>query len=526
VKVLVRERIGDAGIELLKQKFEVDVDPDSDLAEKIADYDAIIIRSGTHLTKELIERAKRLKVIGRAGVGVDNVDVEAASRRGIVVANAPQSTVVSAAEHTIGLLLALSRSIPQAHAALKQGTWDRARFGGGLELADKTLGLAGFGRIGQQVARRARGLEMNVLAYDPYVAPSRFKELGVQRAEALEDLLARSDFLSLHLTLAPETYRLIGREQLAAAKDGIRIVNAARGELIDEATLLEALQSGKVAGAALDVFSAEPYSGPLLELDNVVVTPHLAASTEEAQDRAGIIVAEQVAAALEGGLVTNAVNMPTVAIEDAAFLGPFAPLAAKLGTLAVELAGGTPTRLELTYLGELADRDTRLLTVAALNGIFQGRAEQAVNYVNAPLLAEERGIEVREERRRASRDFTSLITVTAVAGDEPTSVSGTTIGRDHEPRLVRALGYEIEIGLEPRMLFVVNDDRPGMIGRLGTLLGEAEVNIAHMAVSRNRRSAKALMALTLDSTPTLELLERLRGEPGFVEVRFIVVEEE
>jgi D-3-phosphoglycerate dehydrogenase len=218
--------------------------------------------------------------------------------------------------------------------------------------------------------------------------------------------------------------------------------------------------------------------------------------------------------------------MPTVAIEDAAFLGPFAPLAAKLGSLAVELAGGTPNRLELTYLGELADRDTRLLTVAALNGIFQGRAEQAVNYVNAPLLAEERGIEVREERRRASRDFTSLITVTALAGDVATSVSGTTIGRDHEPRLVRALGYEIEIGLEPRMLFVVNDDRPGMIGRLGTLLGEAEVNIAHMAVSRNRRSAKALMALTLDSPPTVELLERLRGEPGFVEVRFILVEEE
>jgi D-3-phosphoglycerate dehydrogenase len=525
VKVLVRERIGEAGIELLRQKFEVDVDPDGDLAEKIADYDAIIIRSGTHLTKDLIERAERLKVIGRAGVGVDNVDLAAASRRGIVVANAPQSTVVSAAEHTIGLLLALSRSIPQAHATLKQGVWDRARFGG-LELADKTLGLAGFGRIGQQVARRARALEMNVLAYDPYVAPSRFKELGVERAGSLEDLLARADFLSLHLTLAPETYRLIGRDQLAAAKDGIRVVNTARGELIDEDALLEALRSGKVAGAALDVFSAEPYSGPFLELDNVVVTPHLAASTEEAQDRAGVIVAEQVAAALEGDVVTNAVNLPAVAPEDAAYLAPFAVLAAKLGALAVELAGEAPRRLELTYLGELAGRDTRLLTVAALNGVFQGRADQAVNYVNAPVLAEERGIEVREERRRVSRDFTSLITVAAVAGDEPTTVSGTTMGRDHEPRLVRALGYEIEVGLEPRMLFVVNDDRPGMIGRLGTLLGEAGVNIAHMAVSRNRRSAKALMALTLDSAPEANLLERLRAEPGFVEVRFIVLEQD
>jgi D-3-phosphoglycerate dehydrogenase len=525
VKVLVREPISEAGLELLKQKFEVDVDADGDLAEKIGDYDAIIIRSGTHLTKDLIDRAERLKVIGRAGVGVDNVDVDAASRRGIVVANAPESTVVSAAEHTIGLLLALSRSIPQAHASLKQGNWDRSRFGG-LELADKTLGLAGFGRIGQQVARRARGLEMNVAAYDPYVAPGRFRELGVERAESLEDLLGRSDFLSLHLTLAPETYRLIGRDQLAAAKDGIRIVNAARGELVDEEALLEALQSGKVAGAALDVFSAEPYSGPLLELDNVVVTPHLAASTEEAQDRAGIIVAEQVAAALEGGLVTNAVNLPAVAAEDAAHLGPFLPLAAKLGALAVELAGGTPTRLDLTYFGELAEHDTRLLTVAALNGVFQGRSDQAVNYVNAPLLAEERGIEVREERRRASRDFTSLMRVTAVTGDDDVTVAGTTLGRDDEPRLVRALGYEIEIGLEPRMLFVVNDDRPGMIGRLGTILGEAGVNIAHMAVSRNRRSAKALMAITLDSTPDADLFEHLRKEPGFVEVRFILLEPE
>jgi D-3-phosphoglycerate dehydrogenase len=303
-------------------------------------------------------------------------------------------------------------------------------------------------------------------------------------------------------------------------------VNAARGELVDEDALIEALQSGKVAGAALDVFSAEPYSGPLLELDNVVVTPHLAASTEEAQDRAGIIVAEQVAAALEGGVVTNAVNVPAVAAEDAAHLRPFLPLAAKLGALALQLADGSPTRLDFVYLGELAEHDTRLLTVAALNGAFQGRSDQAVNYVNAPLLAQERGIEVREERRRASRDFTSLMRVTAISGDDEAMVAGTTLGRDDELRLVRALGYEIEIGLEQRMLFVVNDDRPGMIGRLGTLLGEEDVNIAHMAVSRNRRSAKALMALTLDSTPGEQLIERLRAEPGFVEVRFLVLEPE
>jgi D-3-phosphoglycerate dehydrogenase len=307
-------------------------------------------------------------------------------------------------------------------------------------------------------------------------------------------------------------------------KDGARLVNAARGELVDEEALAEALRSGRIAGAALDVFSEEPYAGPLLELPNVVVTPHLAASTQEAQDRAGLIVAEQVAAALEGGVVTNAVNIPAVGAEDLEQLGPFLPLAAKLGALALELAGGSPERLDFRYQGTLAERDTRLLTVAALNGAFQGRVEEPVNYVNAPLVARERGIEVREERRRASRDFTSLVVVTAFTGGEEQTVAGTTIGRENEPRLVRALGYEIEIGLDPLMLFVVNDDRPGMIGRLGTLLGEADVNIANMAVSRNRPQAKALMALTIDSPISPELLERLRAEPGFMEARFIALE--
>ncbi len=523
MKVLVREPIAEAGVDLLRRHFDVDVDSEAGLAETIGNYDAVIIRSGTQLTADVIARADRLKVIGRAGVGVDNVDLDAASKRGIVVANAPQSTVVSAAEHTIGLLLALSRSIPQAHAAMKQGNWERTRFAG-LELAGKTLGLAGFGRIGREVARRARALEMRVLAYDPYVAPERFRELGVGHARTLAELLDASDFLSLHLTLTQETQGLIGASELAGAKDGIRIVNTARGELLDEAALLEALQSGKVSGAALDVFSAEPYAGPLLELENVVVTPHLAASTEEAQDRAGIIVAEQVLAALQGGVVTNAVNVPAVAPEELEFVGPFLPLAAKLGALAVELAGGNPTRLDFAYLGQLAEHDTRLLTVAALNGAFQGRVEEPVNYVNAPLVAHERGIEVREERRRVSRDFTSLVRVTALAGGDEFGVAGTTMGRDHEPRLVRALGYEIEIGLDPLMLFAVNDDRPGMIGRLGTILGEAGVNIANMAVSRNRRSARALMVLTVDSVPTPEVIERLRSEPGFVEARFIALE--
>jgi D-3-phosphoglycerate dehydrogenase len=520
VKVLVREPISEAGIELLRERFDVDVELDGDLAATIGEYDAIIIRSATRLTADLIERADRLKAIGRAGVGVDNVDLTAASKRGIVVVNAPESTVVSAAEHTLGLLLALTRRIPQAHAALEAGRWERSQFAG-LELADKTLGLIGFGRIGQQVARRARGFEMRVRAHDPYVAPERFRELGVDRAETLDELFSDADFLSLHATLTPETRGMIGREQIRKLKDGVRIVNVARGELVDEEALAEALESGKVAGAALDVFAKEPYEGPLLGLANVVLTPHLAASTQEAQDRAGIIVAEQVAAALEGGVVTNALNVPAVAAEDMDALGPFLPLAANLGALAIELAGGTAQRLDFRYLGELAERDTRILTVAALNGAFRGRVEEAVNYVNAPLVAQERGIEVREEQRRASRHFKNLITVTAVAAGEEFPVSGTTTGRDDEPRLVRALGYDVEIALEPLMLFVVNDDRPGRIGRLGTILGEADVNIANMAVSRNRPRSRALMVLTLDNPIPPEVLERIQDEPGLLDPRAI-----
>src|SRR5579859_2552240 len=315
MKVLVRESIADAGVDLLRARFDVDVDLDSPLEDIVGLYDAIVVRSATKLTAEVIERATNLKVIGRAGVGVDNVDVEAATRRGIVVANAPESTVVSAAEHTIGLLVGLARNIPQAHAALKQGRWERSSYGG-IELAGKTLGVLGFGRIGQQVARRALGLGMRVVAYDPYVATERFRELGAERVETPEEIYAAAEFITLHLPLTDETRRTLDATAFSEMRGGVRIVNAARGELVDEDALLDALRSGKVAGAALDVFGEEPYSGPLLELDSVVVTPHLAASTEEAQDRAGLIVAEQIVAALDGGLVTNAVNIPAIGAED------------------------------------------------------------------------------------------------------------------------------------------------------------------------------------------------------------------
>jgi D-3-phosphoglycerate dehydrogenase / 2-oxoglutarate reductase len=517
-RVLVREPIADAGVDLLRSRFDVDVDFESDLGEKIGDYDGIVIRSATRLDASLIERADRLRVIGRAGVGVDNVDVDAATRRGIVVANAPESTVVAAAEHTVGLLVALSRNIPQAHAELKQGRWKRSAYSG-VELAGKTLGVLGLGRIGQQVARRAQGLGMRVVAFDPFVAGERFRELGAERAPTPEDVLGEADFLTLHLPLTDETRGFLDAEAFAVMRDGVRIVNAARGELVDENALVEALRSGKVAGAALDVFPSEPYSGPLLELENVVVTPHLAASTEEAQDRAGVIVAEQVTAALEGGLVTNAVNIPAIGADDLEVLGPFIPLAAKLGRLAMELASGRAERIALTYYGTLSEYDTRLLTVAALNGAFQDRVDQVVNYVNAPVVASELGIEVVEERRRASRDFTNLIRV-AVSNGEELRVAGTTIGRDHRRWLVSALGFELEMELAPLLVFFRYDDVPGVIGRVGTLFGEANVNIANMTVSRTRRGDKALMALSLDTPAPPELVERL-GREGFDDAYFI-----
>jgi D-3-phosphoglycerate dehydrogenase len=518
-RVLIREPIAEQGVELLRSRFTVVEDGETELASIIAGFDAIVIRSGTTLDAALIEQAERLKVIGRAGVGVDNVDVEAATRRGIVVANAPESTVVSAAEHAIALMLALARNVPQAHGALKAGSWERSRFGG-IELAGKTLGVLGLGRIGREVARKGIGLGMRVVAYDPFVALDRFRELGVEPASTLEDVYVQADVISLHLPLTSETRGVLGREAFAHMRDGVRIVNAARGELVDEAALEDAIRTGKVAGAALDVFSTEPYTGSLLELDEVVVTPHLGASTTEAQDRAGVIIAEQVASALEGGLVATAVNIPIVEQSDLEMLGPFIPLAAKLGRLASELVSGRPQRIVVAAHGPLSDYDTRLLTVAALNGVFKTRVGQAVNYVNAPVIAAESGIDVSEQRFVSSQRYTNLVRVVIAANGEELEVSGTTVGPEHRLFLAGALGFAIDIELAPRMAFLVYDDVPGVIGRVGTMFGEAGVNIANMAVSRTKAGGKALMAFSIDTPAPSELLERVRGS-SFDEARFI-----
>jgi D-3-phosphoglycerate dehydrogenase len=518
-RVLVREAIAPAAVDLLRTRFEVVEDFDSNLGSIIGGYDALIVRSGTSVDAALLERATRLKVVGRAGVGVDNVDVDAATRRGIVVANAAESTVVSAAEHAIALMLALARNLPQAHAALKAGTWDRARFAG-VELDGKTLGVVGLGRIGREVARRALGLGMRVVAYDPFVAPDRFRDLGVEAAASLSELYGEADVVSLHLPLNDRTRGILNAEAFAQMRDGVRIVNAARGELVVEGALIEAIASGKVAGAALDVFSSEPYSGALLALDQVVVTPHLAGSTTEAQDRAGVVIAEQVTAALEGGIVQNAVNIPVVEPGELDALGPFVPLASRLGRLAMGLAGAWPSRVVVAAHGALAAHDTRLLTVAVLNGAFQGRVDEAVNYVNAPVIAAERGIEVSEQRFAASRDYTSLLRVVVAADGDEVEVAGTIVGPENRRFLASALGFGIDIELAPWMAFLVYDDVPGVIGRVGTMFGEAGVNIANMAVSRTKQGGKALMAFSIDSEAPPELVRKVSAG-GFDDVRFI-----
>ncbi len=407
--------------------------------------------------------------MGRAGVGVDNVDVDAATRRGVVVANAPQSNVITAAEHTMALLLALARNVPQAHASLSSGAWDRSKFSG-VEVYEKTLGILGFGRIGQLVAQRARGFGMRVVAFDAFVAEERFSELSVHRASSADELYAESDFITIHLPKTPETENYLDAEAFAKMKDGVRVLNVARGPLLVEDDLREALDSGKVGGAALDVFREEPITEhPLFGYPNVIVTPHLGASTAEATDRAGYQAAEQVAAALTGGVVTSAVNVPAVAAEDLEALGPFLPLANQLGRIAVGLSDGLNS-LQVEYLGRVAERDTRLLTVQVLKGVLAGHVEEDVNDVNAPSLAEERGIVVTETSRPSARDFTDLVRVTVV-GETEQRVVGTVLSRVNRPHLLEAWGSRFNVQLEAHLAIFRYRDQPGMLGRVGTELG-------------------------------------------------------
>jgi D-3-phosphoglycerate dehydrogenase / 2-oxoglutarate reductase len=519
VKVLVKEPIAEAGIELLRSN-ELDVElgldwPPEDLASRIGEFDAVIVRSATKVTADLIGRAERLKVIGRAGTGVDNVDVEAATRRGIVVVNAPEANTIAAAEHTIALLLALCRNIPQAHASLTGGEWARSRFAG-AELYGKTLGVIGFGRIGQLVAKRAQGFEMEVLAYDKFVAPERFRELGVEGVEMTDELYGRSEFITIHLPKTAETLNWIDAEALAKMRDGVRLVNCARGELVDLAALEAALDSGKVAGAALDVFPTEPLTEhPLFARDDVVVTPHLGAATAEAQDRAGTVTAEQVAAALNGGLVKNAVNIAAVRPEEMEALAPFVPLCRMLGRLAQGLGTGSVERVRAEFRGGIAEHDTRLLGIAVLVGILSGHTEEQVNLVNAAAMAEERGIELSDLSDTTSEDFTELVTVRVEGGGEEVEVAGTAVGPRSIPYLAGVWGHSFYMPLADHLAVFRYRDQPGMIGRVGTAFGAHGVNIVSAAVGAEASRDEAVMALTTDAPVPPEVIDEIAAGEGF-----------
>jgi D-3-phosphoglycerate dehydrogenase len=516
-KVLVKEPIADAGIELLRERFEVEVATDWDgdeLERRIGEFDGILIRSATRLTPELIERGERLKVIGRAGTGVDNVDVDAATKRGIVVANAPEANAIAAAEHTIALMLALCRNVPQAHASLTSGEWERGRFKG-TELYGKTLGVLGFGRIGQLVANRARSFDMQVVAYDKFVTAERFRELGVEGVDT-DELYARSDFITVHLPKTAETVGFIDAAAIGRMREGVRIVNCARGELVDLDALVDGLEAGRVAGAALDVFPEEPFGGhPILDRDDVVVTPHLGASTAEAQDRAGVVTAEQVTAALTGGVVTTAVNIAAVRPEVMEQLAPFVPLCEKLGVLAQALGDGAPDRVEVEFLGRLADQDTRILGIAVLAGILRGSTDEAVNLVNAPHLAEERGIELVDLRDAHSPDFTELIVVRLRIGKETTEVAGTGVGPRNIPYLARVWSEDFYLPFAQHLAIFRYTDQPGMIGRVGTVFGEEGVNIVSAAVGAEPEGDTAVMALTTDAPVNPATINRILELEGF-----------
>ncbi len=531
-KILVKEKIADSGIELLRENFDVDVLTDMDddqLSKEIGKYDAIIIRSATKLTADLIDKADQLKAIGRAGIGVDNIDIDAATKRGIVVANAPESNMVAAAEHTLALILAQCRNIPQAHASLSSGKWERSKFGG-VEIFEKTLGVIGFGRIGQLVSKRALGFGMNVVALDPYVAEERYRELGVEQAESLDEIYEKSDIITLHLPKTPETTEIINEKSLAKMRDGVRIVNAARGVLIDHDALQKALESGKVAAASLDVFPEEPCTDlPLFKLENVVVTPHLGASTTEAQDRAGVITAEQVAAALEGRYVSNAVNIPSIKAEDMDVLSPFIELCRNLGRLGTELTSSASIdHIGVELRGEISAHDTKLLTVSAVQGAFTGKVEENVNLVNAESIAEERGIGISEYKDAESFDFNNLILVKVKSKGSTVTVGGTTFGPRNLPHLVYAYGQSFNLELAEHMAFFRYSDRPGMVGKIGTILGEHEINIASTAVGRDHEAdlgedsgdggeRLAAMALTVDTAVPEKVMEQILALDGFRE---------
>jgi len=524
MKVLVAEKIADSGVDRLRgEGHDVDVLTDlsrEQLLEQIGTYDALIVRSATKADAELIERGANLKVIGRAGVGVDNVDVDAATRSGIVVVNAPQANILSNAEHTMGMILSLARNIPQANASLKGGAWDRGKFTG-VELHGKTLAILGLGRVGTLVAQRAMAFGMHVIARDPYVSKQRASQMGVELV-SLDEALQQADFLCVLVVKTPETVGMIGAEQLALMKPTARLINTGRGGVVDEQAVADAIVAGKLGGAAIDVFAEEPTtSSPLFGLDGVVVTPHLGASTHEAQDKAGETIAEQVGLALRGELAQYAVNVD-VGREISEQLRPFLPLAEKLGRILTAIAGEGLQHVRVAYHGQIADQDTRVTTLAALKGILSGVSTEPVTFVNAPLIAGDRGIEYSEERYPTGRSYVNELELTT---DDGVAVSGTVVGRNHEQRITGVYDFEVEMPPGDHMCFLRYDDRPGVIGAIGTILGQRGINIADMRVGRQTKGGEALMAIAVDQPIDADVLAELAEGSGAKDARALTLPE-
>ncbi len=524
MKILITEALAERGVELLEQEFDVDVvlglSPE-ELVEKIGPYDGLIIRSATKVTAEVIERAQNLKAIGRAGIGVDNIDIEAATKRGILVANAPESNTVAAGEHTLALMLAAARHIPAADNTLRAGEWRRSAFKG-VEVAGKTLGLVGLGHVGSIVARGALGMRMRVLAYDPYVSEDRMRAMNVVRAESVDEVLEQSDFVSLHVPRTPETMGMINEDALEKMKPSAYLINVARGGIVDETDLYNALKGGSIAGAALDVFREEPTTdSPLFALPNVVVTPHLGASTIEAQDKAGVIAAEQVATALGGEVPMNAINAPVPVGEGAEFVAHFSELCETLGRLLYQLTDRPGSVLRIEYHGEIAGYDTRLLDVSAQKGLLAGMVHEPLNFVNTPALARERGLRVETSHIRESTDYTSLVVLSIPGEGGENCVSGTLLGPRMQPRIIEALGFFVDLVPQKHTLFIRNEDTPGMIGKIGTVLGEHGINIGNMAVGRGAPGSRAAMAITVDEPVPEQVIKDLLEIPGFTDARTV-----
>ena len=524
-KVLVADPISEKGVEELAAGGALEVTvktglKEPQLLEIIAQFSALVVRSQTKVNARVIEAATKLKVVGRAGVGVDNVDVEAATRRGIIVMNTPGGNTISTAEHAFSLMMSIARNIPQAQATMRAGKWDRKSFEG-VELYSKTLAILGMGRIGTEFARRAMAFGMRVLAYDPYLSSSRARALQVELVEKLDDILPHADFITMHMPLTDETHHMLDARRLGLCKKGVRIVNCARGGLIDEPALAECLKSGQVAAAALDVYETEPPPADfaLRDLPNLVMTPHLGASTAEAQESVGIEIAQQIRAALIDGEIRNAVNAPSIDAKTLAIIGPHLDLAAKLGRFVSQVAPKRCEKLNINFSGKINEVDTKPITLAVLKGFLHAVGGEDVNEVNAPALAATLGLKVTESRESAPGDYTELIEVSAISDGEPVSAAGTFFGAT--PRIVKINDRHVEAKPSGVILLLENKDRPGIVGMVGTLMGTHKVNIAGMALSRNAPGGRALTVLNLDATPGEALLHALTAEEDIYSARVI-----